>query len=294
MHCLARSRCGSVVADSRRRHGIELSVKWVTKTFDPLPVRRIRKADKVVDPNADAGSFAQMRLGFVPDAKQLCVLQSAAKRGILNCSRQWGKSTVTAAKAVHRAYTRPGSLVLVASPSERQSAEFLRKASELVRRLDIRPRGDGKNAISLELPNESRIVGLPGTEATVRGFSAVSMILIDEAARVPDEMYKALRPMLAVGNGDLWLMSTPCGQRGFFYEAWTGGGEEWYRVSVKATECERISREFLEGERRAMDAASFSQEYMGEFTGDGTEYFDREMVAAALDLSIPELRISRR
>ena len=81
---------------------------------------------------------------------------------------------------------------------------------------EIRPRGDGDNAISLLLPNRSRIVGLPGTEATVRGFSAVSMLLIDEASRVPDEMYNALRPMLAVGNGDFWLMSTPCGQRDSF------------------------------------------------------------------------------
>ncbi len=83
----------------------------------------------------------------------------------------------------------------------------------------MKRRGDGDNAISLVLPNGTRIVGLPGTEGTVRGFSAVSLLLIDEAARVQDAMYKALRPMLAVGDGDLWLMSTPYGKRGFFYEA---------------------------------------------------------------------------
>ena len=92
----------------------------------------------------DAADFARARLGLDLDARQEEVLRSTAKRGILNCSRQWGKSTVAAAKAVHRAYTRPGSLVLVASPSERQSAEFLRKASELVRRLGIQSsRGRG-------------------------------------------------------------------------------------------------------------------------------------------------------
>jgi hypothetical protein len=90
----------------------------------------------------------------------------------------------------------------------------------LVVRLGIVPRGDGDNETSLLFPNGSRIVGLPGTEATVRGFSAVSLLLIDEAARVEDELYKMLRPMLAVGDGDLWLMSTPCGKRGFFYDVW--------------------------------------------------------------------------
>jgi len=76
-------------------------------------------------------------------------------------------------KALHRAYTRPKSLVLVASPTERQSAEFLLKVEELMVPLQIAPRGDGHNRISVLLPNGSRIVGLPGTEETVRGFSAV-------------------------------------------------------------------------------------------------------------------------
>src|SRR5580698_5116073 len=127
---------------------------------------------------ADAVEFARTRLGFAADEQQAAVLRSEAKRGILNCSRQWGKSTVAAAKAVHRAYARPGSLVLVASPGERQSAEFLRKASAMVRRAGVAARGDGDNPISLLLPNRSRIVGLPGNEGTVRGFSAVSLLLI--------------------------------------------------------------------------------------------------------------------
>src|SRR5439155_6384357 len=139
-------------------------------------------------------------------------------RGLLNCSRQWGKSTITAAKAVHRAYTAPDRLVIAIGPTGRQVSEFIRKSKQFTRRLGIRPRGDGDNEISLLFPNGSRIVGLPGMEDTVRGFSAVSLMLIDEASRVSDDLYKAVRPMLAVGDGDLWLMSTPNGKRGFFYE----------------------------------------------------------------------------
>ena len=151
---------------------------------------------------ADPCSFAR-RLGFVPDAVQARVLDRCVHRGILNCSRQWGKSTVTAIMALHRAWSEEGSLVLVASPSGRQSGEFVRKVSSFVRMLGIRPRGDGDNSISLQLPNGSRIVGVPGRESTVRGFSNPSLLLIDEASRVADAMYDALRPMLATGNGDL-------------------------------------------------------------------------------------------
>jgi hypothetical protein len=239
----------------------------------------------------DAVEFARTRLGFTPDAPQELVLRSESKRGILNCTRQWGKSTVAAAKAVHRAYTRTGSLVLVASPSERQSAEFLRKAAGMMRRLKLKVRGDGDNAISLLFPNGSRIVGLPGTEATVRGFSAASLILIDEASRVEDELYKTLRPMLAVGNGDLWLMSTPFGKRGFFYESWEHGGADWLRVSVKATECPRIPAAFLEEERGRQGPVWFGQEYMCEFVDNGSEMFGRDLIEAALDDSFEPLEI---
>ena len=245
---------------------------------------------RVVAPEEDPVQFALKELKFTPDEAQASVLRSKAKQGILNCSRQWGKSTVAAAKAVHRAYARAKCLVLVASPTERQSAEFLRKASEFVQRLGIAPRGDGDNAISLLLPNDSRIVGLPGTEGTVRGFSAVSLLLIDEAARVEESMYRALRPMLAVGDGDLWLMSTPCGKRGFFYEEWEHGGPDWMRVRVPATECPRISKKFLEKQRGPL-GVWFPQEFLCEFVDNETGIFDRDVVERALDEQVRPLNV---
>lgn len=254
---------------------------------DEGPVRKRRQA-----PGAqDEAEFARRRLGFEPDERQSEVLRSERRRGILNCSRQWGKSTVAAAKAVQRAYTRAGSLVLVASPSERQSGEFLRKAAGMTRKLGIVPKGDGDNPMSIALPNGSRIVGLPGTEGTVRGFSAVSLLLIDEAARVEEEMYHALRPMLAVGGGELWLMSTPWTKRGFFYETWEYGGPDWHRVRVPATECVRIEAGFLEEERGVLGAAVFAREYLCEFLDGGGGVFDRALVEAALDDTIEPLVI---
>jgi hypothetical protein len=201
-------------------------------------VENIRIAERAgLDGSRDSGGvveFAQKALGFSPDLRQAEVLRSQARRGILNCTRQWGKSTVAAIKALHVAYTKPGALVLVASPGERQSGEFLRKTEELVRRMGVRTRGDGKNSCSLLLPNGSRIIGLPGTEGTVRGFSSVALLVIDEAARAADALYKALQPILAVAEGDLWMMSTPDGKRGFFYETWAKGRTEWHRVEPLA------------------------------------------------------------
>jgi hypothetical protein len=189
---------------------------------------------------------------------------------------------------VHEAYCQPGSLTLVVSPSARQSGEFLARAADFVRALGLRPRGDGRNEISLQFSNGSRIVGLPGNEATVRGFSKVSLLLVDEAAQVSDTLYRTVRPMLAVGDGALWLMSTPFGKRGFFYEEWIGD-TNWDRVTVRATDCPRIPPEFLAEERRGLKALWYRQEYLCEFMDNEEAAIRRDWIDAALNAKIPPL-----
>lgn len=231
--------------------------------------------------------FARSRLGFFPDQLQEELLGAGSTdlghRRMVNCTRQWGKSTLATVMAVHRAYFRAKSLVVVACPTEKQSAELVWKARDFMKKLGLRQRRDGSNRISLRFPNGSRIVGIPGKEATLRGFSAVSLLIIDEASRVDDAVYRALRPMLAVVNGDLWLLSTPFGKRGFFYENWAGGSEDWVRTAVPATECPRIASGFLEEERRQMGDLWFRQEYLCEFIDEQHQMFGRDVVMAALD-----------
>ena len=165
----------------------------------------------------DPVKFARERREFDPDVRQAEVLGRRMRRALLNCTRQWGKSTITAAKAVHRAYFEPESLTVVLSPSARQSGEFLRKAAGFARKLDIRPRGDGDNEISLLFPNGTRIVGLPGSEATVRGFSGVTLMIIDEAARVSDE--RGFQKRFWGKNGRCW--GTSGSGRNICANSWT-------------------------------------------------------------------------
>ena len=162
----------------------------------------------------------------------------------------------------------------------------MRRAAGLLVRLNIPPRTDGCNRISLLLNNGSRIVGLPENEATIRGFSALSMLIIDEASRVSDVTYHALRPMLSVGNGDLWMLSTPFGKRGFFYETWKQPDPEWLCISVQADECPRISPGFLAEQRSVMGNDSFNQEHMCEFSGSAGALFDPDLIQAALDYDL--------
>src|SRR5262249_43753363 len=106
-------------------------------------------------------------------------------------------------------------------------------------------------------------------------FSSISLLILDEAARVPDDLYRAVRPMLAVSGGRMICLSTPRGKRGFFYEAWVKGGDDWQRIEVPATKIPRIKPAFLEQERRAMGESCFRQEYCCSFEAlEGLVYPD--------------------
>lgn len=231
----------------------------------------------------DPITWARNVLGFEPDAEQIKLLTTSHRHVILNCTRQWGKSTTTAAKAVHLALHKPGALILAMSPSSRQTGELLRKMAGFLNTVGLHAHGDGDNEQSFLLPNGSRIVGLPGGEANIRGFSAVSLLIVDEASRVPDAAYRAARPMLAIGGGSLLLLSTPYGKRGFFYDEWASGGPDWERIQVPASHCPRISRSFLDAEHKSLGDLWFRQEYCCEFLDTDNQLFGRDLVDQALD-----------
>ena len=149
----------------------------------------------------DAAAFAEERLNFQPDPWQAKVMRSPAKRVLLNCSRQAGKSTTTAIIGLHQALYYSSSLVLLVSPSLRQSRELFGKVQLFMKGLDTQPKLDEDNRLSMSLDNGSRVVALPGDPATIRGFSAPSLIIEDESAYVSDGLYRAIRPMLAVSGG---------------------------------------------------------------------------------------------
>jgi hypothetical protein len=212
--------------------------------------------------------------GLRPDPWQREFLLSNERQVLLNCSRQAGKSTVVSALALHTALFNPGALVLLASPSQRQSGEIYRKVLDVYRAMKRPLPAVHETQFTLELQNGSRIVSLPGREQTVRSYSGASLLVLDEAARVPDSLYRSVRPMLAVSQGRLVALSTPFGQRGWFYHEWVGDGP-WKRVRVTWRDCPRISPAFIAEETRAMGQAWVDQEYNALFTAmEGLVYPD--------------------
>jgi Terminase large subunit, T4likevirus-type, N-terminal len=230
----------------------------------------------------DRVAFAK-ELGIHPDRWQEDLLRSSSDRILLNCSRQSGKSTMAAVLALHQALYHPQSLILCLAPALRQSQELFAKIAGFYRDLSRPVSPIGERKLSLELENGCRIITLPGTEKTIRGFSGVSLLIVDEAARVEDELYYSTRPMLAVSGGRLIMMSTPYGQRGIFHQEWIGGSGEWQRFRVSAEQVPRISPEFLSEERRALGSRWFEQEYMCTFGELEGAVFSRECIDRMFD-----------
>src|SRR5215217_2717362 len=235
----------------------------------------------------DRVSFAD-RLGIVPDLWQVDLLRSTSDRILMNVGRQCGKSLSAAVVALHRALYHPGSLTLILAPSERQAKETFSKVSDLYRKLGHEVPSDSNRKLGLRLANGSRIEALPGSEKTIRGFSGVDLLILDEASRVDDALYYAVRPMLAVSGGRLMMLSTPYGKRGIFYEEWTGG-EGWERYEVPATECPRIPREFLAEERKALGPWWYAQEYECRFMETDDVVFTHEVVERAISDEVKPL-----
>jgi hypothetical protein len=127
---------------------------------------------------------------------------------------------------------KPKADVLLLSPGQRQSQEIFRKVLDAYNAIGRPVRCTYETQLRMELENGSRILCLPGKEATIRGYTPI-LIIIDEASRVPDDLYRAVRPMLAVSHGQIVAISTPFGQRGWFFNEWESD-RHWKRVKIKS------------------------------------------------------------
>jgi hypothetical protein len=226
-----------------------------------------------------------------PDPWQADLLRRDDGRVLLLASRQSGKSTTAAALALKQALLVPGSLVLLLSPTLRQSSELYKdKVKRLYNALGRPVRAVQESALTMELEGGSRVVSLPGDEGTVRGYSGAKLLVLDEASRIPDELYRTVRPMLATSRGKLVALTTPWGQRGWFFETWHGR-EPWHRVRVAADQCPRITPEFLAEERQALGEKFFMQEYFNSFESMVGALFTEEVIQNALSGDVQPLAL---
>lgn len=237
------------------------------------------RSDPRLDRYRAAPDLLMSDAGYRPDPWQSTVLSSAARRVLMLTTRQAGKSTTSGFLALKEALFAPKTTVLVVCPSQRQSAELVRRVREAVNRLPGLVDLVGESVLAVELSNRSRIIALPASEGSIRGYTA-GMVILDEAARIPDSLVAAVRPMLATTGGKLLCLSTAFAKSGFFYEQWTGA-ESWERIKVTAHDCPRISKEFLAEERRVLGDRWYQMEYECQFGDSVAAVFSTDDIRAA-------------
>jgi hypothetical protein len=215
--------------------------------------------------------------GMQPDPWQRDLLRSKADRVLLLCSRQLGKSTSTAFVALSQAYMVPNSLVLLISISKDQAVELFLKVTTIHAKLRL---VEENRVLTdyIELRNGSRILALPGTADSARGYSAANLIVIDESARVPDDTWVAVLPIVLASRGRVVCLSTPAGQSGRFYELWTSPSTSWVKIAGRASESPRITKRGLELLLEDLTERRYRNEVELEFLEDVDSYFSSDAI----------------
>jgi hypothetical protein len=232
----------------------------------------------------DAVAFAQIKLGVTPDEWQARLMRGTADTVAL-CGRRVGKSQSAGWAAAHHVVEGEGRTALCISPTQRQSGELFRLAKAAIVKAIPDAAFPTDNRLSLELPNGSRLLSLPGDPGTVRGLTA-SLVVLDETQSLPNgghELFASVRPMLATTGGRMIVLGTPLDRVGLLFDMWEGdAAQDWLRLHVPSTECPRIPATFLESERRLLGEALFRREYLAEFSASATGMFDHDLLQGAL------------
>lgn len=221
--------------------------------------------------------------GFEPDPHQVELLECNDDQALVLWPRQSGKSQTCAVKVLHRACFDPGDIVILAGERQGQAQEIYERAFEMHGTLakigDLPPVERSDNV--LKFGNGSRVLALPSTVDSIRGYSA-KLALIDEAAFTDDKVLGKVLPMLSATNGQLICASTPNGARGWFYDAWTGGSPAWRRLKVTIDQLPRLTARELKRQRDLLTPNQFRQEYMLEFLDADLQFYSTETIEAAL------------
>jgi hypothetical protein len=236
----------------------------------------------------DPALWVHELLGVEPKEWQEKFLRAPRGASILALTaRQCGKTTTAAWAMAHAALFYPGSLSVVACPAQRQSAEAVRRVREAI----IKAAGklEADNVYGLELANGSRVLALPGSDDSIRGLTVDAWIVVDEAARLSNDLIAALRPMRARRpDARFAMLSTAWSRTDPFWTAWASDDQSWIRLKATAdTDAVPYDAEFLEKERRALGEDGFKREYLGIPCGGQASPFTWELYERATQVHVP-------
>lgn len=229
-------------------------------------------------------------VGFEPKPWQEQFLRAPRGASILALTaRQVGKTTTAVWAMAHTMLFTPGSLSVIACPAQRQSGEAVRRVRAILMKVGAELKSD--NVYGLELKNGARVLALPGSDDSIRGLTVDAWIAADEAARLPEDMISALRPMRARRpEARFAMLSTAWSRSDPFWTAWASENPSWVRLKATAdTDSTLFAAEFLEQERRSLGEDAFKREYLGIPVGSGASPFTWDLYDRATRFHVPKV-----
>lgn len=256
---------------------------------------RLRRATAVDSGPLNRMFLAPWRVMESPDPWQKDLLSQLITRqedSLVLCSRGAGKTRCVASATYLEACL--GGIGMVISRSDRQAKRVIRYAMRDHLRLGLSPLVR-KTSHELEFASGGQIVAFPCREDTIRGEHEVTLLVVDEGSRVPDEVFASVTPMVETVGGTVVVMTTPWGKRGFFYNEWTTG-DGWRRHRYSWRDCPRLRASTVEKARRRHGDAWARQEYLDceagdEFLAIAGGVFDVSAFEALVDLNMQPLEV---
>lgn len=268
--------------------------------------------------------FAQKVCHAYPHWYQEEILLNDAQSIIIRMGRQLGKTFAMAIKAIHAAFTKPGTInpddpyvVMIIAPAQRQSQIMFEQIQRLINSSPILQQSVTKSIQQeIRFKNGAVIYNFPIGETAdrVRGYS-INLLIVDEAAYVPDRVFTSLEPALSHTEGSMILISTPFGRFGYFYEAIRDGVTykdyaqmkrrseiiddgrsvtHWYPYTVglevvlrdrkgNPTGKTQSSEASIKRQKRRMHPVQFAQEHEARFVDDAAMYFPLKLIMNAVE-----------
>lgn len=198
----------------------------------------------------------------------------------LRSGRQVGKSTVIGLKAAVYALNNPGKLIMVISKTERQAGLLFSKIIfniSQINRTQIKKGKDRPTKHKITLKNGAVIHCLPAgdTGFGIMGFT-IDLLIADEAAFIPEEVWNSIIPAMAITRGAIWLLSTPFVKSGYYYECFND--ESFTAFHTSSEDCPRKDQQFLDHKKETLTKAQYAQMYLGQFVDEIRQFFPDDLI----------------
>lgn len=195
---------------------------------------------------------------------------------VVKSKRQVGKSCLAALLLIECGLKRK-CISVVVEPTQAQSRRLFKQINDM-----MLPTGMVKSAnsqlLTMEFSNGSEILFKSAEQKdALRGFTVSGLLVIDEGAFIPDQIYEILYPTCDANNAPILVISTPLFCSGEFYNLYTRGMNGDGRIksfnwSLYDTS-KYLPKEKLDYYRETMSPLKFKSEYLGEFISEGSYIF---------------------